>query len=101
MRASSVRTEAGGSCSSFSSLRKGTAMLSLLKSGGLLLIAALMLFVGQCGTANAQTTFQTPVWGGSIGHPFNDTHAAHEGWYHTGIDYWGPNYQSTYVLAAN
>ncbi len=76
-------------------------MTRIFKLGGLPLIAALVVLFGWSGTAKAQTTFQTPVWGGSIAHPFNDTHAAHEGWYHTGIDYWGPNKQSTYILASN
>jgi murein DD-endopeptidase MepM/ murein hydrolase activator NlpD len=62
---------------------------------------ALILIILIASAAQAQTAFQTPVWGGSIGHPFNDTKAAKPGWYHTGIDYWGPNKQSTYILASN
>jgi murein DD-endopeptidase MepM/ murein hydrolase activator NlpD len=63
---------------------------------------ALLLLLALCGAVYAQPqTFIQPTWGGSVGHPFDDTHAALEGSYHTGIDFWGPNKQATYILASN
>lgn len=62
------------------------------------------VFLGTYGNlafAQAAQTFVTPAYGGIIWHPFNDTNAASPGNYHTGIDYWGPNKQSTYILASN
>lgn len=52
--------------------------------------------------AHAQTAqyFQFPSWGGYVSHGFDDTHDAHEGWYHTGLDIVLPRNQSTYALAA-
>lgn len=64
-----------------------------------LVSAVFMLTVLSVSPVRSQSTFSLPISAGSIAHDFDDTYVP--GWYNTGIDYWGPNKQATYVLASN
>lgn len=56
-----------------------------------------------CGRAEAQQAkyFIFPAYMGNVAYPFNSTQAAVPGKYHTGLDIYGPGYQSTYILASS
>ena len=61
--------------------------------------AILVVIVFSVAPVQGEFTFLVPISGGSVAHDFDDMYVP--GWYNTGIDYWGPNKQATYVVASN
>ncbi len=73
----------------------------VLKRRFLCLLPLLALLCASDAQAQQAKYFIFPAFGGSVAYPFNSTKAALVGSYHTGLDIYGPGYQSTYILASS